>query len=214
MPNRSDTATSRIPITHVDRRHCRVVLRRFDPARDSFDDLTAMLNRSFADLGAKGLDCLDCACVNQGVALTRERAARGTCYIAACNGRIVGTMTLCTRDRYSCCELYCRDDVASICQFGVDPVYRHRGIGKLMLAFAEHWVAARGFAELALDTPQPAAQSIAFYRGEGFRIAEFVRLPGDLYDSAILSKATVAYRALATWSCRLELNRVDTARAA
>ena len=42
MPNRSDTATSRILMVQVG------VLRRFDPARDSFDDLTAMLSAPFA----------------------------------------------------------------------------------------------------------------------------------------------------------------------
>jgi ribosomal protein S18 acetylase RimI-like enzyme len=46
-------------------------------------------------------------------------------------------MTLYARDGYSSCELYRRDDVASIGQFGVDPAYQDRGIGKLMLAFAE-----------------------------------------------------------------------------
>jgi GNAT superfamily N-acetyltransferase len=187
-----------------------VVLRRFDAACDSFDELTEMLHRSFARLGSMELNC---ACVDQSAEVTRERALRGTCYIAVCNARIVGTMTLYTADRYSFCEHYCRDDVASIRQFGVDPVYQRRGIGEVMLAFADHWAATRGYAQLALDTPQPAAHLTAFYRGQGFRIAEFVRLPGKLYDSAILSKPPVAYRALATWSSRLQLHHAD-ARAA
>jgi len=152
---------------------------------------------------------LNCTCVDQSVEITRERALQGTCYIAVCNARIVGTMTLYAGDPYSFCELYCRDDVASIRQFGIDPAYQTRGIGKVMLAFADHWAATRGYAQLALDTPQPAAHLIAFYRGQGFRIAEFVRRPGKLYDSAILSKPSVAYRALATWSRRLQLHNAE-----
>jgi ribosomal protein S18 acetylase RimI-like enzyme len=123
-------------------------------------------------------------------------------------------MTLYARDGYSSCELYRRDDFASIGQFGVDPAYQDRGIGKLMLAFAEHWALTRGCAELALDAPQPAAHLIAFYRGQGFCIAEFTRLSGRRYDSAILSKRAVANRALARWSPRLELRHRDAARAA
>ncbi|SAL86989.1 acetyltransferase [Caballeronia terrestris] len=209
--NRCDTRKSRLSITYVARGQCHVMLRRFDPARDSFDELTGMLHRAFAPLGEMGLNC---TCVDQSVALTRERVARGTCYIAVCKGRIVGTMTLYVRDPYSCCELYGRGDVASIRQFGVDPAHQGRGIGKLMLAFAEHWVAARGYAELALDTPQPAAHLMAFYRGQGFRITEFVRFPGKRYNSAILSKPAIAYRARATWSHRIELSHAGSARAA
>jgi ribosomal protein S18 acetylase RimI-like enzyme len=99
-------------------------------------------------------------------------------------------------------------------QFGADPAYRDTGIGKLMLAFAEHWAPTRGCAELALDTPQPAAHLIAFYRGQGFRIAVFTRPPGRRYDSAILSTPAVANRALGRWSPRLELRHHDEARAA
>ena len=61
-------------------------------------------------------------------------------------------MTLYARDGDSSCELYGRDDVASIGQFGVDPAYQDRGIGKVMLAFAEHRAPTRGCAELARST--------------------------------------------------------------
>jgi GNAT superfamily N-acetyltransferase len=179
-----------------------VELRRFDAARDSFVALTTMLHRAFAPLGALGLNC---TCVDQTIETTRARATRGDCYVAVCDGRIVGTMTLCASDRESTCELYRRDDIAILRQFAVEPVWQARGIGTLLIAFAEHWAATRGHAQLVLDTPQPAAHLIAFYRGQGFRIVDFTRFEGKRYDSAILSKPPVATRTLANWSHRLSI---------
>ncbi|MEM5385028.1 GNAT family N-acetyltransferase [Paraburkholderia phymatum] len=180
------------------------IVRRFDPARDSYAQLTAMLHRAFARLGMMGLNC---TCVDQSIAVTQQRALAGDCFVAVCNGRIVGTMTLYARDAESPCELYQRDDVASVRQLGIDPMWQGRGIGKSMLTFAEHWAATRGFAELALDTPEPAAHLIAFYRAQGFRIVDTHHFDGKRYDSAILSKPPVAVRMMATWSRRLELPR-------
>jgi GNAT superfamily N-acetyltransferase len=198
-------------VAHVDRGIGSVAMRRFDPARDSFEQLTEMLHRSFFRLGMMGLNC---TCVDQSPAVTKQRAMRGDCYVAARNGRVVGTMTLCAQDRDSPCELYRREDVASIRQFGIDPSYQNRGIGKSLLAFADHWAATRGYAELALDTPHPAAHLVAFYRGQGFRIVDVVKFDGKRYDSAILSKPPVAARALASWSHRLELPATELSRAA
>ncbi len=178
------------------------VLRRFDPARDSYEQLTGMLHRAFARLGAMGLNCL---CVDQATSSTRQRALAGDCFVAVCGGEVVGTMTLCARDAESACEHYRVENVATLRQFAVDPAWQSRGIGKSLVAFAEHWAATRGYAQLALDTPHPAEHLLAFYRGQGFRIIDVVRFEGRGYDSAILSKPPVAARTLATWSRRLEL---------
>lgn len=172
--------------------------------------MTALLHRAFAPPGEAGLNC---TCVNQTVDTTRSRATRGDCYVAVCDGRLVGTMTLYAPERDSSCELYRRDDIASLRQFAVEPLWQARGIGTLLIAFADHWAATRGYAELALDTPQPAAHLIAFYRGQGFRIVDFVRFDGKHYDSAILSKPPVATRTLANWSHRLSVP-AQVARAA
>lgn len=200
-----------VRIAYVRRGTGSIVLRRFDPARDSFDELTGMLHRAFARLGAMGLNC---TCVDQPVSVTRARATRGDCYVAVCDRRLVGTMTLYAPDRDSPCELYRQEDVASLRQLGVDPAWQNRGVGKLLLAVADHWAATRGYAELALDTPQSAAHLIAFYRGQGFRIANFMRFDGKRYDSAVLSRPPVVARTLATWARRLELPRQAMARAA
>src|ERR1700744_46021 len=95
-------ATQPKRIDYIRRGLGHIELRRFDPARDSFDALTTILPRSFERLGAMGLNC---TCVDQSAAVTRSRATRGDCYVAVCDGRIVGTMTLYAPDRESPCEL-------------------------------------------------------------------------------------------------------------
>ena len=79
-----------------------VVLRRFDPSRDSYEQLTAMLHRAFARLGMMGLNCL---CVAQTPLATKKRARAGDCFVAVCGGQVVGTMTLYARDVESTCGL-------------------------------------------------------------------------------------------------------------
>jgi GNAT superfamily N-acetyltransferase len=179
-----------------------VVLRRFDPSLDSYEQLTAMLHRAFARLGMMGLNCL---CVAQVPSVTRKRAKAGDCFVAVCGGEVVGTMTLYARDAESSCEHYRVENVATLRQFGVEPAWQSRGIGKSLIAFAEHWAATRGYAQLALDTPYPAGHLLDFYRSQGFRIIDVMRFADRDYDSAILGKPPVAARTLANWSRRLEL---------
>jgi GNAT superfamily N-acetyltransferase len=200
-----------VKVAYAHRGMPRVIIRRFDPERDSFDELTLVLHRAFARLGGMGLNC---TCVDQPVSVTKARATRGDCYVAVCDGRLIGTMTLYAHDHHSPCSLYRHHGVASVRQFGVDPAWQNRGVGRQLLALAEHWAATRGYAELALDTPQPAAHLIVFYRGQGFHIADFVRFDGKRYDSAILVKSAAAARTLAAWTGRLELPGRAMARAA
>jgi GNAT superfamily N-acetyltransferase len=200
MSKQHTIARKHTRITSANRGIGRVVLRRFDPVHDSYDQLTAMLHRAFARLGMMGLNC---TCVDQSSAVTRQRALAGDCFVAACDGKLLGTMTLHARDPESPCHHYHGDDVATIRQFGIDPLWQGRGLGKSLLGFAEHWAATRGYAQLALDTPYPAAHLIAFYRGQGFRIVDVMRFDGKTYDSAILGKTPIAVRTPAAWSARV-----------
>ncbi|MDR3099740.1 MAG: GNAT family N-acetyltransferase [Paraburkholderia sp.] len=163
----------------------RLVLRRFDPQRDSWERLTQLLHRAFARLASLGLHC---ASADQPAGATRARAMAGDCFVAVCNGRIVGTMTIAGRDSASSCEHYRQHGVASLHQFGIEPAWQGRGIGRALLAFALRWAAARGFTQLALDTPFPAAHLLAFYRAEGFSLVDVVRFAGRGYDSAVFSR--------------------------
>jgi GNAT superfamily N-acetyltransferase len=174
-----------------------IVLRRFDASRDSYAQLTGMLHTAFERLGAMGLNC---TCVAQTEAVTRERADAGECFVAEIDGRIIATMTLYGRDDRSACEHYRNTRVATLRQLAVDPEWQSKGIGQLLLRHAERWAAMRGYDELALDTPFPAKHLMTFYRKQGFRFLRVMRFAGKVYDSAIFSKALVVARTLTVWT--------------
>jgi GNAT superfamily N-acetyltransferase len=153
---------------------------------DSLEDLTSMLHRSFSNLERNGMNC---TCADQSTAETKQRARRGQCYVAVCDGRIVGTITLVQSDRRSVCHWYRRSDVASLHQFAVDPCFQGTGCGKALLLVATHWAHNRHYGELALNAPAPALGLIQFYVSQGFRVVEQVQLPGKTYDSSVLSKS-------------------------
>jgi GNAT superfamily N-acetyltransferase len=134
-----------------------------------------------------------------------RRAKAGDCFVVVSEGKVIGTMTLYAPDNESACEHYHRRNVATIRQLAIDPSWQNRGIGKSLLAFAEHWAATRGYSEIALDTPYPASHLVAFYRGQGFRIVDAVRFAGKVYESAVLSKAPVVARTLAAWTHQIAL---------
>ncbi|AXF04971.1 GNAT family N-acetyltransferase [Paraburkholderia hospita] len=202
MSKRRATAAKHAPVDHVRPSIRNILLRRFDPSRDSYEQLTTMLHHAFARLGMMGLNC---TCVDQDVAVTMRRAKAGDCFVVVSEGKVIGTMTLYAPDNESACEHYHRRNVATIRQLAIDPSWQNRGIGKSLLAFAEHWAATRGYSEIALDTPYPASHLVAFYRGQGFRIVDAVRFAGKVYESAVLSKAPVVARTLAAWTHQIAL---------
>lgn len=161
-----------------------IELRRIDPT-EALEPLTAMLHRAFSGLGRMGLNC---TCVDQSAQVTRERIAKGECYAAAHDGRLVGTVTLYAPDSDSPSAWYHRADVASVHQLAVAPEHQCSGVGAGLLQFAESWATERGYAELALDTAQPARHLLAFYLRHGYRFVESVRFPGKAYFSVVLSK--------------------------
>jgi GNAT superfamily N-acetyltransferase len=153
---------------------------------DSLDELTVMLQRAFSRLGQMGLNC---TCIDQSVTVTRERIEKGACYVAVCDGRLVGTITLYGPNPGSKCAWYHRQAVASIHQLGVDPEFQDAGLGTELLNFAEGWAREHGYHELALETPQPAKHLVAFYMCHGYRPVESVRFQGKHYRSVVLSKS-------------------------
>jgi GNAT superfamily N-acetyltransferase len=159
-------------------------VRRLQPG-DSLDDLTSMLHRAFAPLGRRGWNC---PCADQAPSMTRKRVARGDCFVAVADRKIVGTITLQAADPSASIQRYRCADVASIHQFAVDPCYQGAGIGHALMQVAATWARARQYAELALDTPAPAGELRNYYARQGFKSIGLVQLADRTYESAVMAK--------------------------
>lgn len=153
---------------------------------DSLDELTALLHRAYAPLGARGLRY---TAVNQDVETTRKRASKGECYVLADGSTMVGTIVVVPPlARWSHCAWYDRPGVSVVTQFGVEPSLQHRGLGSRLTDFVERRAADLGANEIALDTAEPAAQLIAFYEARGYRLIGHEQWKHVNYRSVILSK--------------------------
>ena len=166
-----------------------IVLRRLDPARDSYAALTALLHRAYAGQVAMGLRPL---AGRQDEATTRRRCESGECYIAALDTRIVGTILFQEVEEAALPPHFLRPGVAHFSLFAVDPGHQGHGIGGLLLALVESRARTLGFGDLALSMAEPDAALLRFYDHRGYRFIEHWRWPYTNYRSAILSKGISA----------------------
>lgn len=169
-------------------------LRRFDPASDSVEDLTALLHACYASLLAQGFRF---TATTQSVQTTRERLDGARCWVAEAGGRLVGTVSWSPPDPEDDVAFYRRPDVAHFNQFGVLPELRGAGLGRRLLAAAEREAAGEGYRTLALDTAEPARELIALYERWGFRKVashDWRREgePGVNYLSVVMARAIEA----------------------
>jgi len=156
---------------------------------DPLDELTQLLHRAFTGLAQQGIAC---QCASQPVEKTRERAARGECFIAVTGATIIGTLTLEPPDRASAIMAYRDGATASVHQLAVDPARQGEGVGGALVAYAAAWASARRYGRLALDTPEAARAQVAWYLERGFDIVEKAHVPGRRYGSVVLARRLVA----------------------
>lgn len=152
---------------------------------DSLAELTVFLHRAYRPLADRGMRFL---ATYQDEKTTLERTQNGECYLAFLSNALAGTATLYPENQTKGSPWYDRPDVASFGQFAVEPAFQGRGLGSHILAFIEARARARGTAELALDTAEPATTLIAFYAARGYRLIENVQWEMANYRSVIMSK--------------------------
>jgi len=162
---------------------------------DRLDELTQLLHRAFGSLARQGIAC---QCASQPTDKTRERAARGDCFIAVTGARIIGTLTLEPPDRAAAIVAYRDAATASVHQLAVDPTRQGEGVGGALVAYAAAWATARRYRRLALDTPEGALAQVAWYLGRGFDIVEKAHVPGRGYGSVVLARRLLASCAMAS----------------
>ena len=160
-------------------------IRQLSPA-DSLEELTHLLHRAYADLGALGLNY---TAVNQSTETTRLRIAGGCCFVAEWKQLLAGTVLAKPPEQSSECEYFARPDVATLRQFAVEPQFQGRGIGHALVSSCETWARENGLHELALDTAEPATHLVHFYSRLGFAPVGSVQWPGKVYRSVVMSKA-------------------------
>lgn len=152
---------------------------------DSLVELTNLLHRAYAKLAAMGLNY---TAVDQPVEVTARRISRGQSFVALCDGRIIGTLTVARPYPNSHSTWHRAPEVVHLNQFAVEPTFQGRGIGSALLARAEAWSQAEGFDELAMDTAEPASHLLAFYGKRGYRFVGHIQWEGKRYRSVIFSK--------------------------
>jgi GNAT superfamily N-acetyltransferase len=152
---------------------------------DCLGELTALLHRAYARLGAMGLNY---TAVDQTPAETARRIGDGTCYVATVEGELAGTILLRGTYAENDCTYFTRPGVACAHQFAVDPARQGLGIGRALLRRGEAWARDQGFAELAMDTAEQATHLLDLYTRLGWSDVGRVQWPGKVYRSVVLSK--------------------------
>lgn len=151
---------------------------------DSIAELTALLNRSYQRLADMGFNY---TAVTQTEAVTRERLEDNVCYLAIAAGRIVGTALLIPH-RLDTPKWADQPGVAYAGQLGVDPEYRNRRIGALLIDAIEDHARKLGFHTIAGDTSEGADYLLRMYKGRGYEVVDHHQWQGKTYRSVVLAK--------------------------
>ena len=159
---------------------------------DCLTELTALLHAAYASLAAQGWNF---TAVDQSVDVTRERLTGAQGFVAELEGRLVGTVAV--RGPKRAGEAYIADPppplyttpgTAILAQLAVHPDCRGEGLGERLLTAAETWARDQGFAQLALDTAEPAEALRRRYERRGYATVGRIQWQGKTYVSVLMSK--------------------------
>jgi len=161
-----------------------VEIRRLAPG-DSLAELTGLLHRAYAELGAMGFNY---SAVDQDEAETARRIDGGECWVAAAGGRLLGTVTLSPRLPPDLPPWREGLRTGLVQQLAVDPALRGRGLGGRLMEVAEERARELGFSSVSLDTAEGAEHLLRLYRRRGYLPVDRRRWRGKTYRSVVLEK--------------------------
>lgn len=154
--------------------------------------LTGLLHAAYASLAQQGWKF---TAVDQTMDVTRDRLAGAQGFVAEQAGRFVGTVAVrgpkpsgetCISDPPP--ALYTTPGTAILSQLAVHPDCRGRGLGGQLMDAAEAWAREQGFAQLALDTAEPAEAPRSRYERRGYVTVGGVQWQGKTYGSVLMVK--------------------------
>ncbi|MDU5083485.1 GNAT family N-acetyltransferase [uncultured Tissierella sp.] len=165
---------------------------RLITTKDSIEELTQLLNKSYKILADMGLKYV-AATQDDSVTLNRVRNAY-KCYIGIYQNRIVSTISLYSPEPSDKSSWYSKEFVAKIGQFAVDTELQKYGIGSRMMDIVEEEARKiNNVREIALDTAETAYHLIDFYRKREYRYIETIEWGATNYKSVVLSKELYSY---------------------
>jgi GNAT superfamily N-acetyltransferase len=147
--------------------------------------LTEMLHRAYAELAARGWRY---SATHQTPEVTERRVKAGHCFIAEMDERLAGTITVKRPNPKSTSATYREAATFMFGQFGVDPAFRGRGVGRALHEHAVQFALANGATAMALDTAVPATHLIELYAKWGYREVERCQWNDTNYESVIMKK--------------------------
>jgi GNAT superfamily N-acetyltransferase len=160
--------------------------------RDSLEELTALLHRAYAELGAMGFRY---KAVDQSVETTRARIANGECYVAVRARALVGTAVLFPPSwRPAHCEWYRRPEVAVLSQFAVEPQVQRHGLGSRLISHLEARAAELGAEELTIDTAEGATHLVGLYERRGYRHLGFANGTTPIFGVSFSASGSLSER--------------------
>ncbi|MEA1980496.1 MAG: GNAT family N-acetyltransferase, partial [candidate division Zixibacteria bacterium] len=117
-----------------------ITIREFQKS-DSLNELTELLHRSYKILADMNLKYV---ATYQDVSITRKRIDKGICFVAINNEKIIGTVTYYSPENSVGSSWLEKEGVAHFGQLGVEPDYRNKGIGGLLISHVENFAQKHG----------------------------------------------------------------------
>ncbi len=153
---------------------------------DSMEELTSLLHRAYKYLADLGLRFL---ATHQDVETTRHRVQAGDCFVATLDGRLIGTITFYHPGAHSKCPYYAHPEVCHVGQLAVEPELQKQGLASRLMDRVEEHARDCGYAEVALDTAEPALHLIEWYTRRGYRVVAHQQWEVTNYRSVVMAKA-------------------------
>lgn len=160
-------------------------IRLFDGEKDSVNELTGLLHRSYKRLADMGLHFI---ATFQDEEFTRNYLKRGECFVLTYSEKIIGTIFYYTKIWPDAPEIFKRPGVVLFGKFAVDPEYQNMGLGSRLMDFIEKHALENFKSEIVLDTSEKAYHLIEYYKNRGYRFEHYWQWRDVNYRSVIMAK--------------------------